>query len=163
VTGKAVGGNYVGDFSDEATGKVVGAALINQGVDVLFVAAGSSGNGVFTAAKEASNVYLIGCDVDQYDDGRKGNDNIMLTSGLKVMNTNVTKQLQAIKNGTFAGKNDILGASTDSTGYVSAQGRHKLSANTLEKLQEAYGKLKAGSIVPAANFNGHSPANFPGL
>jgi basic membrane protein A len=163
VTGKAVGGNYVGDFADEATGKVVGAALINQGVDVLFVAAGASGNGVFTAAKEASNVYLIGCDVDQYDDGRKGNDNIMLTSGLKVMSTNVTRQLQAIKNGAFAGKNDILGASTDSTGYVSAQGRHRLSADTLAKLQEAYGKLKAGSIVPAANFNGHSPANFPGL
>ncbi|MDR1900038.1 MAG: BMP family ABC transporter substrate-binding protein [Treponema sp.] len=163
VTGKAVGGNYVGDFSDEATGKVVGAALINQGVDVLFVAAGASGNGVFTAAKEANNVYLIGCDVDQYDDGRKGNDNIMLTSALKVMSTNVTKQLQAIKNGSFAGKNDTLGASTDSTGYVSAQGRNKLSANTLTKLQEAYGKLKAGSIVPAANFNGHSPTNFPGL
>jgi basic membrane protein A len=163
VTGAAVGGNYVGDFSDEATGKVVGAALINQGVDVLFVAAGASGNGVFTAAKEAGSVYLIGCDVDQYDDGRKGNDNIMLTSGLKVMSTNVAKQLQAIKNGTFTGKNDVLGASTDSTGYVSAQGRHKLSADTLTKLQEAYGKLKAGSIVPAANFNGHSPANFPGL
>jgi basic membrane protein A len=163
VTGKPVGGNYVGDFADEATGKVVGAALINQGVDVLFVAAGASGNGVFTAAKEASNVYLIGCDVDQYDDGRKGNDNIMLTSGLKVMSTNVTKQLQAVKDGSFVGKNDVLGASTDSTGYVSAQGRHKLSAGTLAKLQEAYGKLKAGSIVPAANFNGHSPTNFPGL
>ncbi|MDR0669648.1 MAG: BMP family ABC transporter substrate-binding protein [Treponema sp.] len=163
VTGKVVGGNYVGDFADEATGKVVGAALIGQGVDVLFVAAGASGNGVFTAAKEANNVYLIGCDVDQYDDGRKGSDNIMLTSGLKVMSTNVNKQLQAIKNGTFTGKNDTLGASTDSTGYVSAQGRHKLSANTLAKLREAYGKLKAGSIVPAANFNGHSPTNFPGL
>jgi basic membrane protein A len=163
VNGKAVGGNYIGDFADEATGKVVGAALIDQGVDVLFVAAGASGNGVFTAAKEANNVYLIGCDVDQYDDGRKGNDNIMLTSGLKVMSTNVTKQLQAIKDGTFTGKNDVLGASTDSTGYVSAQGRHKLSANTLTKLREAYGKLKAGSIVPAANFNGHSPTGFPGL
>jgi basic membrane protein A len=163
VTGKAVGGNYVGSFADEATGKVVGSALINQGVDVLFVAAGASGNGVFTAAKEANNVYLIGCDVDQYDDGFKGNDNIMLTSGLKVMHTNVAKQLQAIKNGTFQGKNDILGASSDSTGYVSAQGRNKLSANTLSKLQEAYGKVKAGQIIPSANFNGHTPANFPGL
>jgi basic membrane protein A len=163
VTGKAVGGNYIGGFADEATGKVVGEALIAQGVDVLFAAAGASGNGVFTAAKEANNVYLVGCDVDQYDDGRKGNDNIMLTSGLKVMHTNVTRQLQAIKDGTFRGKNDILGASTDSTGYVSAQGRHKLSANTLSRLQDAYAKLKAGTIVPAANFNGHSPTAFPGL
>lgn len=163
VTGKPVGGNYIGGFADEATGKVVGAALIAQGVDVLFVAAGASGNGVFTAAKEASGVYLIGVDVDQYDDGFKGQENIMLTSGLKVMNANVAKQLQAIKNGSFRGKNDLLGASTDSTGYVSASGRNRLSADTLTKLKEAYGKIKAGSIVPAANFNGHTPANFPGL
>ncbi|GHV60102.1 BMP family ABC transporter substrate-binding protein [Spirochaetia bacterium] len=163
VTGKAVGGNYIGGFADEATGKVIGSALIDQGADVLFVAAGSSGNGVFTAAKEANGVALVGVDVDQYDDGFKGSENIILTSGLKVMHSNVTKQLQAIKDGTFKGKNETLGASTDSTGYVSAQGRHKLSANTLSKLQEAYGLLKAGTIVPAANFNGHTPENFPGL
>lgn len=53
VTGANVGGNYVGSFADEATGKVVGKALIDQGCDIMFVAAGDSGNGVFTAAKEA--------------------------------------------------------------------------------------------------------------
>jgi basic membrane protein A len=163
VTGADVGGNYIGDFADEATGKVVGAALIGQGVDVLFVAAGASGNGVFTAAKEANGVYLIGCDVDQYDDGAKGQENIMLTSSLKIMHTNVTQQLQAIQDGTFAGKNDVLGASTNSTGYVSASGRQQLSDDTLAKLEEAYGLLKSGTIVPAANFNGHTPDNFPGL
>jgi len=45
VTGANVGGNYVGDFNDEATGKVIGEALIGEGVDVVFVAAGGSGNG----------------------------------------------------------------------------------------------------------------------
>jgi basic membrane protein A len=118
---------------------------------------------VFTAAKEAKDVYLIGCDVDQYDDGAKGADNIMLTSGLKVMHTNVTRQLQAIKDGKFAGKNEVLGADTDSTGYVSAQGRHKLSTGTLEALDSVYEKIKSGAIVPAANFNGYKPDNFPGL
>lgn len=53
MTGANVGGNYVGSFADEATGKVVGKALIDQGCDIMFVAAGGSGNGVFTAAKEA--------------------------------------------------------------------------------------------------------------
>ena len=72
VTGANVGGNYVGNFSDEATGKVLGNALIAEGVDILFVAAGGSGNGVFTAAKEADGVKVIGCDVDQYDDGANG-------------------------------------------------------------------------------------------
>jgi basic membrane protein A len=163
VTGKPVGGNYIGGFADEATGKVVGQALINQGVDILHVAAGASGNGVFTAAKEASGVYLIGCDVDQYDDGFKGGENIMLTSGLKVMHSNVTKQLQAIKDGSFRGQNVVLGADTDSTGYVSTESRSRLSAATRARLQETYVLLKAGTIVPAANFNGHTPTNFPGL
>ncbi|MCD7836989.1 MAG: BMP family ABC transporter substrate-binding protein [Lachnospiraceae bacterium] len=44
VTGANVGGNYVGSFSDEATGKVIGNALIDEGVDIIFVAAGNSGN-----------------------------------------------------------------------------------------------------------------------
>ena len=163
VTGTVVGGNYVGGFADEATGKVVANALINQGADILFVAAGASGNGAFTAAKEATGVFVIGCDVDQYDDGAAGGRNVVLTSGLKVMHTNVTRQLTAIANGTFKGQNAILNASTDSTGYVSAPGRHQMSANTVAKLDETYQLLKKGAIVPAANFNGHKPDNFPGL
>lgn len=163
VTGANVGGNYIGGFADEATGKVVGAALIDQGADVLFVAAGASGNGVFAAAKEADKVWLIGCDVDQYDDGAKGNQNIILTSALKVMNVNVTRQLEAIQNGTFKGKNDVLGADTDSTGYVSAAGRQQLSDDSLAKMKEAYDLLKEGKIVPPANFNGLSPTSFTGF
>ncbi|MDR3336771.1 MAG: BMP family ABC transporter substrate-binding protein [Treponema sp.] len=163
VTGKAVGSNYVGDFADQATGKTIGNALIGQGADVIFVAAGASGLGVFAAVKEATGVYVVGCDVDQYDDGKTGNRNIVLTSALKVMNINVSRQLAAIKNGSFRGQNALLGASTDSTGYVSASGRQQLSANSLAKLQEAYSQLKAGKLIPAANFNGHSPTNFPGL
>lgn len=162
VTGANVGGNYVGSFADEATGKVVGKTLIGEGVDVLFVAAGGSGNGVFTAAKEAG-VKVIGCDVDQYNDGANGDSNIILTSVLKVMDLNVEKQLTAVAEGTFEGKNDLLKADTDSTGYVKADGRHQLSADTITKIDEAYELVKTGTIVPAANFNGITSDNFPGL
>ncbi|MBQ4514453.1 MAG: BMP family ABC transporter substrate-binding protein [Anaerolineaceae bacterium] len=163
VLGNNVGGNYVGDFGDEATGKVVGETLIGQGVDVLFVAAGASGNGVFTAAKEAKDVYVIGCDVDQYNDGVNGDSNIILTSGLKVMHSNVTKQLEAIANGTFHGEDAMLGADTDSTGYVSAEGRQQLSEDALAKLAECYDLLKAGQIAPASQWTEYGPTDFPGL
>lgn len=163
VTNANVGGNYVGSFADEATGKVVGKALIDQGCDVIFVAAGGSGNGVFTAAKEASGVKVIGCDVDQYDDGANGSENIIMTSGLKVMGMNVEKQLNAIKDGAFKGENVLLGADTDSTGFVKADGRHQMSADTVAKLDDAYALLKDGTIVPAANFNDIAPDDFPGL
>lgn len=164
VTGNNVGGNYAGSFSDEATGKVIGNALIAEGVDIIFVAAGGTGNGVFTAAKEASgDVKVIGCDVDQYDDGVAGDKNIILTSVLKVMSINVERALNTIKDGTFKGGNVLLRADTDSTGYVKAEGRHQLSEDTIKKMDEAYELLKKGEIVPAANFNGYTPEDFPGL
>jgi basic membrane protein A len=163
VNGTVVGGNYIGDFTDEATGKVVGAALIDQGCDVLFVAAGAAGNGVFTAVKEAKDVYAIGCDVDQYDDGANGSSNIILTSALKVMDINVQKQLTAIYDGTFQGGDATLGADTDSTGYVSAAGRQQLSDDALAKLADCYKLVKDGTIKPASNFNGYTPTDFPGL
>jgi basic membrane protein A len=163
VTGANIGGNYVGDFSDEAMGKVVGEALLAEGCDIIFVAAGASGNGVFTAVKEKGDAYVIGCDVDQYDDGANGGSNIILTSVLKVMRSNVDTQLEAVENGTFKGENVVLRADTDSTGYVSAEGRQQLSPEALTALADAYELVKNGTIQPAANFNGHTPDSFPGL
>lgn len=164
VTGANVGGNYSGNFSDEATGKVIGNALIQQGVDVIFVAAGASGNGVFTAAKESNGAAMvIGCDVDQYDDGANGDSNIILTSVLKNMAVNVERQLNAIVDGSFKGGNYTLYADTDSTGYVSEEGRQQMSADTISMLDELYPKVKDGTIKPASNFNGYTPDDFPGL
>lgn len=164
VTGANVGGNYAGSFADEATGKVLGNALIAEGCDIIFVAAGGTGNGVFTAAKEASSdIKVIGCDVDQFDDGVKTGGNIILTSALKVMNINVERALNSVKDGSFKGDNVLLRADTDSTGYVKENGRHQLSADSIEKLDEAYGLLKTGDIVPAANFNGMTSDDFTGL
>ena len=150
-----VGGNYVQDFGDQAQGKVVAEALINAGVDIIFVAAGGSGLGAFTAAKESTGVMVIGCDVDQYDDGVFAGGNVVLTSGLKNMRINVTRQLNAIKDGTFRGGNYLLGADTDSTGFVSAEGRHQLSADTLAAMNDAFSKIQSGDIQPPGNF-------FPG-
>lgn len=158
--GANVGGNYVGSFSDEANGKVVGNALINEGVDVIFVAAGGSGNGVITAAKEAEGVMVIGCDVDQYDDGANGDSNVVLTSGLKVMHDTVYNVLNSIKDGSFKGANVTLKADTDSTGYVSEAGRCQLSADAITKIDAAKDKLKAGEIVPASSSNGITPETF---
>jgi basic membrane protein A len=57
----------------------------------------------------------------------------------------------------------MLGADTDSTGYVSEEGRQQLSEDALEKMAEAYELVKDGTIVPASNFNGSLPDSFQGL
>lgn len=56
---------YIPDFNDQATGKVVGQRFISQGADVIFGLGGSTGNGGLLAAQEAG-VMAIGVDVDQY-------------------------------------------------------------------------------------------------
>jgi basic membrane protein A len=56
---------YIPDFNDPATGKVVALDFINRGADVIFGVGGNTGNGGLLAAKE-SGVMAIGVDVDQY-------------------------------------------------------------------------------------------------
>lgn len=56
---------YIPDFNDPETGKVVAQDFINQGADVIFGVGGNTGNGGLLAAHEAS-LMAIGVDVDQY-------------------------------------------------------------------------------------------------
>ena len=79
------------------------------------------------------------------------------------MAVNVERQLNAIVDGTFKGGNYTLHADTDSTGYVSETGRQQLSEDTLKALSDVYPLVKDGTIVPASNFNGNTPEEFPGL
>jgi len=161
VTGANVGGNYAGSFADEATGKVIGQQLFAQGADIIFVAAGATGNGVFTAAKESNGkLKVIGCDVDQWDDGTVGSGNIILTSVLKVMSLNVERVLNQIQDGTFKGANMLLKADTDSTGFVKKANRNQLSPSTVQKLEEAYVLVQKGTLIPASNFGGFTPEQF---
>lgn len=164
VTGKNVGGNYIGSFGDPANGKVVGDALIKEGCDIIFVAAGASGSGVFTAVKEsAADDFVIGCDTDQYSDGANGDKNIVLTCALKIMGKNDKRVLGTVLDGSFKGGNYTLGADTDSIGFVSEAGRHQLTDDAVEKIRKAYELVKNGTIVPATNFNGYTPDNFKGM
>ena len=103
------------------------------------------------------------CDVDQFDDGVNGSENIVLTSAVKFMGMNIEKALNSVVDGSFKGGNVVLHADTDSTGFIKEEGRHQLSEDTLTKMNEAYELVKDGTIVPASNFNGHTPEKFPGL
>jgi basic membrane protein A len=56
---------YIPDFNDPDTGKVVAQDFILQGADVIFGVGGNTGNGGLLAAHEAG-LMAIGVDVDQY-------------------------------------------------------------------------------------------------
>jgi basic membrane protein A len=75
-------------FNDPAKGKEAAVALIDGGADVIYAAAGGSGSGMFSAAKEATEasgaqVWGIGVDADQYNTVDPELQDFVMTSMLK--------------------------------------------------------------------------------
>ena len=66
LAGTNVGGNYIGDFADEATGKVVGDALIAEVCDVMCVAADAADNAVNTDTLPGNDAWLTRKRGDQF-------------------------------------------------------------------------------------------------
>ncbi len=91
---------YVGSYNDATNGKGIADSMYSSGADVIYHAAGASGTGVFTAAKDIDQklsadskdkVWVIGVDRDQTDEGNyKATDkesNFVLTSTIKEVGT----------------------------------------------------------------------------
>ncbi len=57
--------SYIGNWEDASAGKEQALAQLGRGADVIFQDADAAGLGVFQAAREAKNVYVIGSNADQ--------------------------------------------------------------------------------------------------
>ncbi len=57
--------SYVGNWDDVGAGKEQALAQISQGADVIFQNADAAGLGVFQAARQSSNVWVVGSNADQ--------------------------------------------------------------------------------------------------
>lgn len=97
---------YVGSFGDPAKAKSQAAAMYNNEADIIYVAGGDSGNGVFSEAKDIMKeedkrkVWVIGVDRDQTAEGEYSGGNLTLTSTLK----GVGAAVQDIANLSIEGK-----------------------------------------------------------
>lgn len=99
---------YAGHFADAPRGKQIAAAMYSNDVDVIFHAAGGTGLGIFSEAKDlvtndpSRELYVIGVDQDQDAEGLIEIDGeeraLTLASTLKGVGTavkNFTEQTQA--------------------------------------------------------------------
>ncbi len=57
--------SYIGNWDDVSAGKEQALAQLSQGVDVIFQNADAAGLGVFQAARDKKNVYVIGSNGNQ--------------------------------------------------------------------------------------------------
>lgn len=92
---------YVGSFTDPARGRRIAENLLADGADVLFGAAGHSGEGIIAAAADAGK-WAIGVDTDQYEALPEYQD-VILTSCLKRMDRAVASSVSAILENQFWG------------------------------------------------------------
>lgn len=78
---------YAGSFTKADLGQSMATAMYNNGEDVIFHAAGGTGAGAFTAAKNLAKngkkVWVIGVDRDQKADGAYKGGNVTLASAVK--------------------------------------------------------------------------------
>lgn len=159
--------NYSGTFSDTNKGKTLAATMYDSGADVIFVAAGNTGNGVISEAKERGVLdmsksgeikhWVVGVDKDQYEEGIfKGKDkdgkdyqkSAILTSAVKNIEVAVTKILNEIKADKFQNGKHVFGIKENGVGIPKENPNLNDDAKT--KLNKAIEELKEGKVEVVA-------------
>lgn len=142
---------YTGAFDKAELGKAQANRMYSSGVDIIFHAAGATGNGVFSEAKERKTadkdayVWVIGVDSDQYDEGQVGDDNITLTSMLKRVDVAVNNVAELARDGKFpGGETTTYGLADD--GIALADSRGAIPEDVLAQVDEYAKKIAAGEI-----------------
>lgn len=139
----------VGYINDEI-GHELAVRMFEQGVDVIFVAAGQSGLGVIEATSERSTsarpLWAIGVDSDQFFDVPADQRDILLTSMYKRMDAGVRAVVDAYESGTLTAPNIlVVGAAEGAVGYTDTGGH--LDEGTIAKLEELRAGIVEGTIV----------------
>ena len=115
-------GDFTG-FSDPAKGQVVATGQLDGGADVIYHAAGASGQGVFQAVKAAGK-SAIGVDSDQYNiPGLADVKDVIITSMLKRVDVAVFDYINAAAAGNLSTLPDIFDLKVDGVGYATSGGK----------------------------------------
>lgn len=135
---------YVGDFFDPVKGKTAAKQLYAQGADIIFQAAGTSGQGVLEAAKE-ENRYAIGVDSNQ--NGLYPGH--VVASMVKDLDGAVYDTFQLIVEGTYEGNTLYSKGAGPSGVYLAIDDYSKeiLTQEMIDEIDNISNKIVAGEIT----------------
>ena len=108
-------------FRNPGKGKELALSQYQQGVNVIFHASGSTGLGVFEAARQTGKL-AIGVDADQYKEA----PGYVLTSMVKRVDNAVFDAIKRVKEKRFKGGIYQYGLAEDGVGYVYDTNNEKL-------------------------------------
>ena len=144
---------YSGSFTDPALGQQLAGQMYDRGVDVIFQCAAATGNGVITEAKQRAavgeNVWVIGVDSDQYDDGiydEANNKSVILTSAIKKIHNASYDMVKAEVNGEFPG-GQVVTYNVANNGVGIPEVNPNLSEDVIKTVKEVEEKIKSVELV----------------
>ncbi|HEX8903937.1 MAG TPA: BMP family ABC transporter substrate-binding protein [Longimicrobiaceae bacterium] len=133
-------------FRNPGKGKELALSQYNQGVDVIFHASGSTGLGVFEAAR-ATHKLAIGVDADQYGEA----PGYVLTSMVKGVDNSVFDAVRWVRDGTFHGGVYWFGLKENGVRYVYDEHNRSLIPDSVRaRVEQLKADIIAGRIqVPS--------------
>ena len=139
-------------FGDPAAAQVLAQSFYEQGADIIYHAAGGSGNGLFAAAKEysettGSKVWAIGVDSDQWMTSDESLRPYILTSMLKRVDVAVYQSINAVVDDNFEGGVRTFSLVDDGVGYSTSGGFVDDIADQLEDYKQQI--IDGDIVVPA--------------
>jgi basic membrane protein A len=129
-------------FKNPAKGKELALSQYASTADIVFHAAGTTGLGVFEAARETGN-YAIGVDADQWDEapGR------ILTSMTKVVDVSVFETVRRVRDGEWQGGVLQFGLKEGGVDYVYDEHNKALIGEAVHaRVEELRRKIIDGKI-----------------
>nr|WP_290443565.1 BMP family ABC transporter substrate-binding protein [Sporolactobacillus kofuensis] len=144
---------YAGAFNAPDKGRAIAQTFYTKGADIIYAAAGDTGNGVFTEAKnrtkDGKKVWVIGVDRDQHDQGLP--ENVTLTSMVKRVDKAIYDVTKMTKEGKFPG-GKVLQFGLDQNGVGIAPTTENVSKKALDAVNTYKKKIVDGSIkVPTTD------------
>jgi basic membrane protein A and related proteins len=133
-------------FRNPGKGKELALSQYQQGVNVIFHASGSTGLGVFEAARQTGKL-AIGVDADQFNEA----PGFVLTSMVKGVDNAVFDAIRRVKENRFQGGIYEYGLAEGGVGYVYDANNEKLiPADVRARLESLKQDIIAGRIkVPS--------------
>lgn len=129
-------------FRNPGKGKELALSQYNSGVDVIFHASGSTGLGVFEAARAAGKL-AIGVDADQYAEA----PGVVLTSMVKGVDNAVFDAIQRARDGTFRGGIQEFGLREGGVNYVYDENNRNLIPDAVrQRVEQLRQEIIAGRI-----------------
>jgi basic membrane protein A len=140
-------------FTDQAKGKEAALAMISQGADIVFHAAGQTGLGAINACEE-SGVLAIGVDIDQNDVA----PNTVVTSAMKDIVQATYLVAESVTTGAFSGGTQVYGIDRDAVGLAPFHSfDSQIPQAVKDKIASVTADMKAGRVrIPTtrAELNG---------